>query len=80
MSQPMVYPPSPTLSDLSSHCDSEGYVAATDLKHDNPKSAVEPSSSQETLVDAQVHRFERRLGDSELSYYLPSRESGVNDM
>ncbi|KAF8882687.1 hypothetical protein BD779DRAFT_1612410 [Infundibulicybe gibba] len=25
-------------------------------------------------------RFERRLGDTELSYFLPSRESGVNDM
>ena len=24
--------------------------------------------------------FERRLGDTELSYYLPSREDGVNDM
>ena len=24
--------------------------------------------------------FERKLGDTELSYYLPSRQSGVNDM
>ena len=24
--------------------------------------------------------FERRMGDTELSYYLPSRQSGVNDM
>ena len=24
--------------------------------------------------------FERKMGDTELSYYLPSRESGVNDM
>lgn len=25
-------------------------------------------------------RLERRLGDTEASYFLPSRESGVNDM
>lgn len=25
-------------------------------------------------------RLERKLGDSELSYYLPSRADGVNDM
>ena len=25
-------------------------------------------------------RFERKMGDSELSYYLPSRANGVNDM
>jgi hypothetical protein len=25
-------------------------------------------------------RFERQLGNSELSYYLPSRADGVNDM
>ena len=24
--------------------------------------------------------FERKMGETELSYYLPSRESGVNDM
>ena len=24
--------------------------------------------------------FERRMGDTELSYFLPSRQSGVNDM
>lgn len=38
------------------------------------------SSSQETLVDAPNDAFERALGDTELSYFLPSRESGVNDM
>ena len=25
-------------------------------------------------------RYERKMGDSELSYYLPSRANGVNDM
>ena len=24
--------------------------------------------------------YERRMGDTELSYFLPSRQSGVNDM
>ncbi|KAG6890003.1 hypothetical protein C0995_012963 [Termitomyces sp. Mi166 len=38
-------------------------------------------SSQETLVElTQSTRAERRMGDTELSYYLPARESGVNDM
>ena len=40
---------------------------------------IDSFSSQETLVDAS-HSFERVLGDTELSYFLPSRESGVNDM
>lgn len=31
-------------------------------------------------VPAAYSRFERRMGDSELSYYLPSRADGVNDM
>ena len=39
-----------------------------------------PTLSDNTLVDAGLHLYQRRLGDSELSYYLPSRENGVNDM
>jgi len=40
-----------------------------------------PASSNGTLVDAtRVCLYQRRLGDSELAYYLPSRENGVNDM
>jgi len=35
--------------------------------------------SSENVVDRPTH-YERRLGDSELSYFLPSRSSGVNDM
>ena len=30
-------------------------------------------------IDAQL-RYERKMGDSETSYYLPSRANGVNDM
>ncbi|KAJ3548604.1 hypothetical protein NMY22_g1201 [Coprinellus aureogranulatus] len=37
-------------------------------------------TSQETLVDTRWPAVRRRLGDTEASYYLPSRESGVNDM
>jgi hypothetical protein len=33
----------------------------------------------EKVTDGTIH-YERPLGDSELSYYLPSRASGVNDM
>ncbi|KAI0778372.1 hypothetical protein BD413DRAFT_630739 [Trametes elegans] len=34
---------------------------------------VAPGSSRK-------HRYERKMGDTELSYFLPSRQSGVNDM
>lgn len=34
-----------------------------------------PSSSR-----AEPLCYERRMGDTELSYFLPSRQSGVNDM
>lgn len=27
-----------------------------------------------------LHQVERQLGETEVSYFLPSRESGVNDM
>lgn len=30
--------------------------------------------------DQREARYERKMGDSELSYYLPSRANGVNDM
>ncbi|KNZ73594.1 hypothetical protein J132_10842 [Termitomyces sp. J132] len=44
-------------------------------------SARNSVSSQETLVQLTPStRTERRMGDTELSYYLPARESGVNDM
>ncbi|KAF6766679.1 hypothetical protein DFP72DRAFT_867287 [Ephemerocybe angulata] len=38
------------------------------------------ASSQETLVETTLPSLRRRLGDTEASYFLPSRESGVNDM
>ncbi|KAJ7110066.1 hypothetical protein C8R44DRAFT_634837 [Mycena epipterygia] len=40
---------------------------------------IDSHSSEDTLVGAR-RPFERPLGDTEASYFLPSRESGVNDM
>lgn len=36
-------------------------------------------SSDDTLIDA-LRPLVRQLGETEVSYFLPSRESGVNDM
>ncbi|KAJ6621220.1 hypothetical protein B0H10DRAFT_2175488 [Mycena sp. CBHHK59/15] len=41
---------------------------------------VDSNSSEDTLVDPCRRPLERPLGDTEASYFLPSRESGVNDM
>lgn len=38
------------------------------------------STLQETHSPATWPAICRRLGDTEVSYYLPSRENGVNDM
>lgn len=40
-----------------------------------PEVSLPPPSNDQPDV-----RYERRMGDSELSYYLPSRANGVNDM
>ncbi|KAH7100331.1 hypothetical protein BKA62DRAFT_706702 [Auriculariales sp. MPI-PUGE-AT-0066] len=37
-------------------------------------------SLQPIDAGAPAHQWERQLGDSELSYYLPSRHEGINDM
>lgn len=43
--------------------------------------AINSASSEETLVELDdTGRVERTMGDTELSYYLPARENGVNDM
>lgn len=36
--------------------------------------------TQESPLATADYRIERVMGDTELSYFLPSRESGVNDM
>jgi hypothetical protein len=41
---------------------------------------VEGATTAQTTVTNGGIRHERLLGDSELSYYLPSRANGVNDM
>lgn len=40
-----------------------------------PAEVTPPPSDERTEV-----RYERKMGDSEVSYYLPSRANGVNDM
>lgn len=43
--------------------------------------AVVPAPETPPPTDAQPEvRYERKMGDSEVSYYLPSRANGVNDM
>lgn len=44
------------------------------------KLTINSASSEDTLLGADLNQVERTLGDTELSYFLPSRESGVNDM
>lgn len=39
------------------------------------KVSLQPPSNDQPEV-----RYERKMGDTELSYYLPSRANGVNDM
>ncbi|KAJ7631066.1 hypothetical protein FB45DRAFT_747482 [Roridomyces roridus] len=41
---------------------------------------VDSRSSDDTLIETVARSLERPLGDTEVSYFLPSRESGVNDM
>jgi hypothetical protein len=55
------------------------------VHHDHPMEVskivpIATSWSMDTLVNVDVRPYERSLGDTELSYYLPSRQSGVNDM
>jgi hypothetical protein len=57
--------PSPSASDSDEERDLQ--VGTLDLSHLHVQ-------VQEGL------QYERKLGDSELSYYLPGRASGVNDM
>ncbi len=33
-----------------------------------------------TTCSSSTLRYERKMGDTELSYFLPSRQTGVNDM
>ncbi|KAJ7492479.1 hypothetical protein FB451DRAFT_1336381 [Mycena latifolia] len=41
---------------------------------------IDSYSSDDTLIETCRRPLERSLGDTEVSYFLPSRESGVNDM
>ncbi|EIN13965.1 hypothetical protein PUNSTDRAFT_95410 [Punctularia strigosozonata HHB-11173 SS5] len=65
-------PPSPSTLSKS---DSDGSRLSVDGKSSDGLDT--PLTSPESFP---VKRYERRLGDSELSYFLPSRADGVNDM
>jgi hypothetical protein len=64
----------------SSKPEAQPYLPPTPpLSSDDLKSSAREASP---VPLEQLHgaRWERKMGDSELSYYLPSREDGVNDM
>ena len=64
--------PSPELSDV----EETSYLSVGGLGSAN--FIAEPL--QHKLLEGRPASYERKLGDSELSYYLPSRANGVNDM
>lgn len=37
-------------------------------------------ASSEEATSSRPAQYERKMGDTELSYFLPSRQAGVNDM
>lgn len=47
---------------------------------EHPVDYVELKRNLESVSVGDSVRFERKMGDTELSYFLPSRDSGVNDM
>ncbi|EIW64280.1 uncharacterized protein TRAVEDRAFT_68128 [Trametes versicolor FP-101664 SS1] len=59
-------------------------TSVTDFPEDVwDKSNADDSRSDVSDVAAgpsRKHRYERKMGDTELSYFLPSRQTGVNDM
>lgn len=47
---------------------------------ENLPAAVCKDASSSSKRVAEPLCYERKMGDTELSYFLPSRQSGVNDM
>lgn len=45
-----------------------------------PPLSDEELPAGESLSAKQGLSYERKMGDTELSYFLPSRQTGVNDM
>jgi hypothetical protein len=62
-----------SLSDKFSELGANGFLKAPSMECNG----VEASATKDGRSSV---RFERQLGDSEISYYLPSRADGVNDM
>ena len=57
-------------------------LSASDIDFDENLLFTDIKSQLEDAADSQPSslRYERKMGDTELSYFLPSRQSGVNDM
>lgn len=55
-------------------------VVSTGIAHPETHISASFQAHPDTDASPSQARFERQLGDTELSYFLPSRESGVNDM
>ena len=57
-------------------------LSATDEEFKSPFLLTDLKVQLENVaaVKAPGPRYERKMGDTELSYFLPSRQSGVNDM
>lgn len=50
-------------------------------QHASPPSKLNSAvTTEHQEYTGSAEHVERQLGDSELAYFLPSRESGVNDM
>ena len=64
--------PSPELSDV----EEANYLSVGGVG--SPNFIAEPP--QHKPLEGRPASYSRKLGDSELSYYLPSRANGVNDM
>lgn len=71
--------PTPPPSQLSFDIASTSKSPLAGMPIDQHVAGLEISAEVPTPQQTRV-RYERKLGDSELSYYLPSRANGVNDM
>ena len=77
----------PTLALLKSRLkslrSSKKWNATSDVLAEKASGAVAPTPEitvSPPTDDRLEVRYERKMGDTELSYYLPSRANGVNDM
>lgn len=70
---PLAPLPSPEHSDVED-------ALCSDIRELDPKKSLAGLQVTAGSHNTNAFRYERQLGDNELSYYLPSRATGVNDM